>query len=112
MKEIFYEIDRLEHEPPAAAELKGIQEYLSGTFVLRNSSRQGIINQLNFVDLQGLGDQYLETFVQKVNAVTPQQVSEVAKKNLVPDQLKIVVVGDREKIAEQLKPYEAAVAKE
>jgi zinc protease len=110
LKEIFFEINRLEFEPPSAAELKGIQEYMSGIFVLRNSSRQGIINQLNFVELQGLGDEYLQTYVQKVNAVTPEQVSAVAKKYLLPDQMKIVVVGDKEKIAEQLKPYESGEA--
>jgi zinc protease len=106
LKEIFLEINRLESEPPTATELKGIQEYMSGIFVLRNSSRQGIINQLNFVALQGLGDEYLQTYVQKVNAVTPEQVSAVAKKYLIPDQMKIVVIGDKEKIAEQVKPYE------
>lgn len=112
LKEIFYEINRLEEEPPSAAELKGIQEYVGGVFVLRNSIRPGIINQLNFVELHGLGDQYLQTFVQKVNAVTPEQVSAVAKKYLVPGQMKIVVVGDKEKIAEQVKPYETVSAKQ
>jgi len=107
LKEIFYEINRLESEPPSAKELMGTQEYMSGIFVLRNSSRQGIINQLNFVELQGLGDEYLQTYVQKVNAVTPEQVSAIAKKYLVPDQMKIVIVGDKDKIAEQLKPYES-----
>jgi len=107
LKEIFYEINRLQSEPPGVKELKGTQEYMSGIFVLRNSSRQGIINQLNFVELQGLGDEYLQTYVQKINAVTPEQVSAMAKKYLVPDQMKIVVVGDKEKIAEQLKPYES-----
>ncbi len=111
LKEIFYEINRLETEPPTPAELKGIQEYMSGLFVLRNSSRQGIINQLNFAELHGLGDEYLRTYVQKVNAVTPEQVSAVAKKYLVPDQMKIVVVGDKEKIAEQVKPYETVASR-
>src|SRR6266849_10787376 len=39
LKEIFGEIERLQKEPPTAAELKGIQSYLSGLFVLQNSSR-------------------------------------------------------------------------
>src|SRR5215472_7056125 len=108
LKEIFYEDNRLENHPPDAAELKGIKEFMSGIFVLRNSSRAGIINQLNFAELQGLGNQYLQTYVQKVNAVTPEQVSSVAKKYLIADQMKIVVVGDKEKIADQLKQYESA----
>jgi predicted Zn-dependent peptidase len=45
-----------------------------------------------------------------VNAVTPEQVSAVAKKYLLAGQMKIVVVGDKEKIAEQLKPYESGEA--
>jgi zinc protease len=106
LKEIFYEINRLENEPPSTAELKGIQEYMSGIFVLRNSSRAGIIGQLNFAELQGLGDGYLQTYVQKVNAVTPEEVTAVAKKYLIADQMKIVVVGDKEKISEQIKPYQ------
>ena len=112
IKEILYEIDRLEKEAPPEAELKGIQEYLSGVFVLRNSSRRGIINQLNFVELHGLGDAYLKDYVQKVNAVIPEQVSAMAKKYLVPGQMKIVVVGDKKVIAEQVKPYETVAAKQ
>ena len=40
------EIKRLQSEAPSAQELKGIQNYLAGTFVLQNSSRVGIIAQL------------------------------------------------------------------
>ena len=106
LKEIFYEIDRLQKEPPSMDELKGIQAYMSGIFVLQNSSRQGIIGQLTFADMHGLGPQYVETYVQKVNAVTPQQVSELAKKYLDAGKMTIVVVGDKEKIADQIAPYQ------
>lgn len=105
IKEILYEIDRLQNAPPSAAELDGIKNYLAGVFVIRNSSRDGVINQLQFVDLHQLGDTYLETYVQKVHAVTPQQVQEMARKYVVPDRFTIVVVGDKEKIADQVKPY-------
>jgi len=42
--------------------------------------------------------------------MTPEQVSAVAKKYLIPEQMKIVVVGDKEKIAAQVKPYESGEA--
>lgn len=106
LKEIFYEIDRLRKEPPSEAELKGIQDYIAGVFILQNSSRQGIIGQLAFADLNNLGDDYLETYVKKVYAVTPQQVQEMAQKYLATDRMTIVVVGDKSKIAGQLTPYE------
>ena len=106
LKEIFYEIDRLRNEPPSADELKGIQSYMSGIFVLQNSTRQGIIGQLAFAELHGLGPDYVQTYVQKVNAVTAQQVQELAKKYLDPDKMTIVIVGDKEKIADQIASYQ------
>lgn len=106
LKEIFYEIDRLRKDPPSVAELKGIQDYIAGVFILQNSSRQGIISQLAFADLNNLGDDYLETYVKKVYAVTPQQVQQMADKYLLTNKMTIVVVGDKSKIADQLAPYE------
>ena len=105
IKEILYEIDRLQNAPPSTAELDGIKNYLAGVFVIRNSSRDGVINQLQFVDLHQLGDNYLNTYVQKVHAVTPEQVQEMARKYVVKEKLTIVVVGDKEKIADQMAPY-------
>jgi zinc protease len=106
LKEIFAEISRLQNEAPGDAELKGIETYLSGLFVIQNSSRGALIRQLNFVDLQGLGDDYLKTWVQKVNAVTPDQVQAMTKQYIRPKEMTIVVVGDKAKIAEQLTPFQ------
>jgi predicted Zn-dependent peptidase len=76
--------------------------------VIQNSSRGALIAQLQYVDLQGLGDDYLKTFVQKVNEVTPDDVEQMAKKYIKPDEMTIVVVGDKAKISEELKPFEPA----
>ena len=106
IKEILYEINRLGSEPPSKAELDGIKNYLSGVFVLQNSSRDGLIGRLAFVDLHGVGDEYLRTYVQNVYAVTPEQVSATAKKYIDPAKMAIVVVGDPEKAKSQLSAYE------
>ncbi len=108
IKEIFGEIDRLRAEPPSGAELKGIQNYLAGTFVLRNSSRTGIADQFQFLALHGLPDSYLSGFVARVQAVTPEEVMRLAKEYIRPDQATLVVVGDRKVIDEQLKPFAPA----
>jgi predicted Zn-dependent peptidase len=108
IKEILAEIKRLQSEPPSETELKGIQNYLAGTFVLQNSSRAGIIGQLHFVDQHGLPADYLNTYVSRVYAVTPQQVQRMAAKYIRPDKATIVVVGDTKVIADQVAPYEKA----
>lgn len=108
LKEILGEIKRLQSEPPPEQELKGIQNYMAGTFVLQNSSRAGIIAQLAFVDLHGLTADYLNSYVSRVYAVTPAQVQQMAAKYIQPDRATIVVVGDTKVIADQVAPYEKA----
>jgi zinc protease len=105
LKEIFGEVERLQKEAPGAEELKGIQSYLSGIFLIQNSTRGALIGQLRYVDLQGLGEDYLKTYVQKVNAVTPADVQRMTAQYIKPEQMTIVVVGDKAKISEQLAPY-------
>ncbi|MDQ3280520.1 MAG: insulinase family protein [Acidobacteriota bacterium] len=105
IKEILGEIDRLRSEAPSSEELRAIQNYMVGTFVLRNSSRPGIAGQLAFLDLYGLSEDYLRNYVQRVYALTPADVQRMAQTYIDPSKLAIVVVGDRAQVAEQLKPY-------
>ena len=108
LKEIFGEIDRLQKEAPSADELKGIKNYLSGVFVIQNSNRSALIGQLQNVDFQGLGADYLKNYVQRVNAVTPAEVQKLTRQYIKLDSMTIVVVGDKAKIEEQLTPYKPA----
>lgn len=105
LTEIFKEVARLRGEPPPADELRGIQSYLAGVFVLRNSTRQGIIRQLSFVEKHGLTDDYLRNFAQRVWAVTPADVQRIASTYLDPKKMTIVVVGDRKQVDGQLAPW-------
>lgn len=105
VEEILGEINALQAEPPSAQELDGVKNYTAGTFVLQNSTRNGIINVLSFLDLQGLPDTYLTNYVSNVFAVTPEQVSTMAKKYLRDEDMTLVVVGDRSQVSEQVAPY-------
>jgi zinc protease len=105
VREIVNEIERLRKEPPADAELAGIRKYVAGNFVLRNSTRAGIVTQLRFVDLHGLPADWLRTFVQRVEAVTPADVTRVTRKYLDPQRMTLVVVGDRKVVEDSLKQF-------
>ena len=107
--EIFSEVNRLRKDPPSPQELKGIQSYLSGLFVLRNTiSPDAVIYQLHFVDFQELDRSFLFNYVQKVDAVSANDVQRVAESYLVPSKMTVVVVGDESRIRDQLKPFETA----
>ena len=106
LKEIFAEVKRMQKEPVSAAELRGIKNYLSGIFVIHNSSRSALIGQLQDVDFQGLGENYLKTYVAKVNAVTPAAVQKMTQDYIKPGEMTIVVVGDKSQITDQLTPFQ------
>jgi len=106
LKEIFSEVDRIRNEAPPEKELDGIRNNLVGIFTIRNSSRFGVIGQLQFVDDYGLGDAYLADYVRNILAVTPEQVQQTAQRYLDPSRMSIVVTGDRKVIDQQLAPYQ------
>jgi len=108
LKEIFAEVTRMQQEPVTDAELKGIQNYLSGIFIIQNSNRSALIGQLENVDFQGLGENYLKTYVGKVNGVTPADVQKMTQSYIKAEEMTIVVVGDKTKIADQLTPFQPA----
>ncbi len=103
--EIFHEIDSLRKEPPPEEELNGIKNYMTGVFVLQNSSRTGIINQLAFADLQGLGEAYLTGYVKNVFAVTPEDITRIVNTYLPDDKFTIVIAGDVAKIKNEVRPF-------
>jgi predicted Zn-dependent peptidase len=105
IKEILGEVNRLRATPPSDSELTGIQNYLAGTFVLQNSTRGGIINQLSFINLQGLPDSYLSDWVRRVRGVTPTAVQQMTRKYLDPSRMTIVVVGDEKVVGEQVREF-------
>ncbi len=92
-------------------EIIRVREILYQSFsgaVIQNSTRQALIGQLRFVDLQGLGEDYLKTYVQRVNSVTPAEVQTTIAQYIKPEQMTIVVVGDKLQITEQLAPFTLA----
>lgn len=105
LKEIFYEIDRLQAEAPPEAELAAIKNYLAGLFVLQNSNPGSIIAQLQFLDLHGLPPSFLTDAVKTIHAVTPEDVRTIMNDQIRDTDMTIVIVGDRKAIQKQVAPY-------
>jgi predicted Zn-dependent peptidase len=94
ISEIFSEIDRLQREVPSDTELDPMKNYRSGLFVISNSSPNGILGQLAFMNLHCLPDEFLTRWVANMRAVTPAQVSEMARQFIRPERMTVVVAGD------------------
>jgi predicted Zn-dependent peptidase len=103
LTEVFKEIDLLRKEAPAQSELTAIKNYRNGTFVMGTATRGGLISQFAFMDEQGLPADWLTTFPQRLYAVTPDQVTQAARKHLDPTQMSVVVVGDLATVRKQVE---------
>jgi len=105
LTEIFYEMDKLRSLPVPEAELADAQNYLSGVFSMGLATQDGLLSQFSTVALNELSDDYLETYRQKVRALTPDDLLATARKYLDSANMQIVVVGDRAQIESQAQLF-------
>jgi zinc protease len=101
LTEIFYEIDRLRSVPVPAAELADAQNYLTGVFSMGLATQEGLLSQFSTVELNELPADYLETYRERVKALTAEDLLATARKYFDSANMQIVVVGDRAQIEEQ-----------
>ncbi len=88
------EITRMRSEPVGDEELNEAKLYLTGSFPLRFDTNAKIAGFLGQVEFFTLGADYPDTYAQRINAVTKDEVLRVAQQYLHPDQLLLVVVGN------------------
>lgn len=105
LKEFFYELNRIRTEPVSAKEIKDAKSYLTGVFPIRLETLDGLIDQLVQIKMLNLPDDYLVTYRDHVQAVTIEDIQEVATKYVRPDEAAIIVVGDGANVLDQIKPF-------
>ena len=101
LTEMFYELDRIRSLPVGEQELDDARSYLSGVFSLGLGTQDALAGQLATVYLNELPEDYLETYRQKVRALTAEDVLTAARKHFDSANAQIVIVGDREQVGEQ-----------
>lgn len=78
---------------PTAQELDAAKRHLTGSFPLRLDSNRKIAENIAFIGYYGLPLDYLDTFIDKVNAVTADQVRAALKRHVHPKDAVTVAVG-------------------
>lgn len=101
LTEIFYELDRMRSLPVSNSELSDAINYLSGTFSLGIATQDGLLGQLSTVYLDRLPENYLETFRDKIRALTAADVLAAARRHFDSPNARIVIVGDRAHVEPQ-----------
>ena len=94
---------RLQRERVGGRELADAQAYLTGSFPLTIETPDAIAMQVLNVIFYGLPIEQLQNFRDRVNAVTVDDIQNVARTYLKPDRLSIVLVGNAAAFASQLQ---------
>lgn len=97
------EIRRIREEPVPEDELERARSYLALGLPRGLESTADIARVVAEIELFGLGDDYLERFVDHVLAVSAEEVGRVAREHLDPDAMAIVVVGDGDEVEAPLR---------
>ena len=105
LREFFYELDRIKTEDVDPDELRDAKNFLTGVFPIRAETQEGLTNLLLNQQLYGLPDDYLETYRQKIEDVTIDDVRRVAQKCIRDDELAIIIVGDAGDVLKQAGGY-------
>jgi zinc protease len=94
---------RLQRDRVGTLELDNAKAYLTGSFPLTIETPDSIAMQVVTALFYGLPLQELQTFRERVNAVTVDDVQRVAKAFLRPDRLSVVLVGNAGAFSPQLR---------
>jgi zinc protease len=85
-------------DPIPDEELTRAKNYLALRFPGNFETVSQIAGQLSELVVYGLPDDYFNRYVEKILAVTKEDVQRVAKKYIDPEKIAIILVGDRKQI--------------
>lgn len=103
--EFLYEMKRIREEEVSDEELNNAVASLTGSFARSLESPQTVANFALNIDRYNLPKDYYATYLQKLNAVSKDDILDVANKYIHPDKANIVVVGNAADIADGLAQF-------
>jgi zinc protease len=89
--------------PVTTAELEYAKQGIIRGFPRTFETPSQIADRLETVVTYGLPDTYFNSYIERVQAVTLEDVNRVANRYLQPDRMAVVIVGDRSKIEQGLR---------
>lgn len=103
LKEFFYELNRIRDEKVSEQELNDAKNFLTGVFPIRAETQEGLTNLIVSQKLYNLPEDYLQTYRDKINEITLEDIERVAKKYITPEKVVVIIVGDAKNILEQVR---------
>ena len=107
INEFFKEMIRIKTEKVTEEELDAAKKNMAGTFSISLEQPATIARFALAIEKYKLPADYYQTYLTRLAAVTVDDVMEMAKKYIKPENAYILVVGDKAKVADGLKKYSA-----
>ncbi|MEW8050157.1 MAG: pitrilysin family protein [Candidatus Thiodiazotropha sp.] len=104
-------LKRFIEDGPTAKELEAAKQNITGGFPLRIASNGKIVEYLAVIGFYDLPLDYLDSFTEKVNAVTREQIQDAFQRRIDPDRLVRVQVGRITPLAQVSKQSDADSSK-
>ena len=101
--EMLKEIKRIRIEKVAPNVLQNVKASYIGQFVMEIEKPETIAGYALDIRTQELPEDFYEKYIEKINAVTAEDIMRVANKYILPDQERIVVVGKGAEILPSLE---------
>ncbi|WP_310692534.1 pitrilysin family protein [Thiohalophilus sp.] len=87
-------LTRFVDKGPSAEELQHAKKNITGGFPLRIDSNKDIVQYIAMIEFYGLPHDYLDTFNDKVEAITAADIRDAFQRRIHPDKLLTVTVGN------------------
>ena len=105
LHEILYEMNRMQTELVPADDLELIKNMMTGSFSRSLEDPQTIARFALNIERYGLPADYYRTYLEKVAAVTAEDIKTMANEYLNPEQAIILAVGEADKIEEVMRGF-------
>lgn len=96
VEKVIAELRRIRSEKVPAEEFKRAKDSISNRFVFNFTTSRAVVSRLVSIEYEGLPRDYLDTYLDRIAAVTPDDVLRVAKKYVDPGRITLLVVGNGE----------------
>lgn len=103
VQDILAELRRIRDDRVSDDELRAARDYLVGVFPIRFETPGAVLGALAGLAVHGLADEELTRYREHIEAVSVDDVLDVARRRIDVDHLAIVLVGDADRIAPDLE---------
>ncbi len=102
-REVLGELRRIREEPVEPQELEETLSYMIGVYPYTVQTVGDVAKRLELLSVYGLPDNHYDTYLDRLAAVTREDLLKGAREHLHPDRIAIVAVGPAEELVPQME---------